>query len=137
MSWTDGLGSPLQIAILKFFVVLLYRFPNMVVGVIRRESIGAALKCGITAQQIITYLQTNAHPEMRKQDQLVPPTVADQIRLWQMERDRLQKLSGSFFFFLFVLFALFLPSSLIRNYFPWYQCVDLLWFVFPLFRHAV
>jgi len=89
--------SPLQIAILKFFVVLLYRFPNMIVGVIRRESIGAALKCGITAQQIISYLQANAHPEMRKQDQLVPPTVADQIRLWQMERDRLQKLSGTLY----------------------------------------
>ncbi|KND04070.1 transcription factor tfb2 [Spizellomyces punctatus DAOM BR117] len=82
--------SPLQIAILSLFVSLQARFQNMVVGLITRDGVRDALAKGITADQIITYLTAHAHPEMRKQSPILPETVVDQIRLWEMERNRLR-----------------------------------------------
>ncbi|CAO3615807.1 unnamed protein product [Cunninghamella blakesleeana] len=86
-AYTD---SPLQIAVLNLFVQLQCRFQNMVAGVISRESIRNALIKGITADQIISYLQSHAHPQMRKRTPMLPLTVIDQIRLWEMERNRLK-----------------------------------------------
>ncbi|CAO3620088.1 unnamed protein product [Cunninghamella echinulata] len=86
-AYTD---SPLQIAVLNLFVQLQCRFQNMVVGVISRESIRNALIKGITADQIISYLHSHAHPQMRKRTPILPLTVIDQIRLWEMERNRLK-----------------------------------------------
>ncbi|ORZ02936.1 RNA polymerase II transcription factor B subunit 2 [Syncephalastrum racemosum] len=82
--------SPLQIAVLNLFVQLQARFQNMVTGVISRESVRNALVKGITADQMISYLQTHAHPQMRKKTPVLPLTVIDQIRLWEMERNRLK-----------------------------------------------
>ena len=39
-----------------------YRFPNLVVGVLTRESLNDAFRKKITAQQIMKFLQTHAHP---------------------------------------------------------------------------
>jgi len=64
------------------------RFPNLVVGVITRESVRQALKSGITADQIISFLRQHAHPECCKEMPVLPPTIADQIKLWELERDR-------------------------------------------------
>ncbi|KAI9098222.1 transcription factor Tfb2-domain-containing protein [Phlyctochytrium arcticum] len=86
-AYTD---SPLQIAILSLFVTLQARFQNMVVGSISRDSVRDALTKGITADQIVTYLTAHAHPELRKQSPILPETVVDQIRLWEMERNRLR-----------------------------------------------
>ncbi|KAG0738905.1 hypothetical protein G6F57_002546 [Rhizopus arrhizus] len=86
-AYTD---SPLQIAVLNLFVQLQSRFRNMVTGVITRDSIRNALVKGITAEQIIYYLQSHAHPQMRKETPVLPLTVVDQIRLWEMERNRLK-----------------------------------------------
>lgn len=58
--------SPLQIAVLNLFVHLQSRFRNMVTGVITRDSIRNALMKGITAEQIIYYMQSHAHSQMRK-----------------------------------------------------------------------
>ena len=58
-------SSTLQIATLALFATLQTRFANMVVGSISRDSIREALSRGITADQIISYLQSHAHPEMR------------------------------------------------------------------------
>ncbi|KAI8919720.1 transcription factor Tfb2-domain-containing protein [Entophlyctis helioformis] len=82
--------SPLQIAILSLFVAMRARFANMVIGMITRDSVRDALAKGISADQIITYLSTHAHPEMRKSSPIIPSTVIDQIRLWEMERNRLR-----------------------------------------------
>lgn len=108
-------NSPLQIAILSLFVHLRSRFTNMVTGQITRESIRRALMNGITAEQIIAYLQTHAHPQMRRlaeeklekkleldancKDtlQILPPTVVDQIKLWQLELDRIISYEGSLY----------------------------------------
>lgn len=108
-------NSPLQIAILSLFVHLKSRFSNMVTGQLTRESIRQALLNGITADQIIAYLESHAHPQMRRiaeerlerrlevdpncKDplQVLPPTVVDQIKLWQLELDRIISFEGSLY----------------------------------------
>ncbi|EMG48558.1 TFB2 General transcription and DNA repair factor IIH subunit TFB2 [Candida maltosa Xu316] len=125
--------SPLEIAILNLFVHFKTRFANMVCGQITRESIRNALYNGITADQIVKFLETHAHPQMRilakeKLDkkiefdtshnintaggapqskidgsvsqhklEILPPNVVDQIKLWQLELDRIQTFDGYLF----------------------------------------
>ena len=62
----------------------------MVTGVVTRDSIRRALSKGITADQIITYLTAHAHAQMRKHSPILPLTVVDQIRLWEIEKNRLR-----------------------------------------------
>lgn len=90
-------NSPLQIAVLNLFVRLTTRFPNLVSGRISRHSIQEAIKMGITADQIIDYLTVHAHPQMRKNLVVLPPTVVDQIRLWQIEGERMKSTPGFLF----------------------------------------
>lgn len=127
-------NSPLEIAILNLFVHLRTRFANMVIGQITRESIRNALYNGITAEQVIRFLENHAHPQMRalakeKLDkkiefdashnintaggapqsqtgesniaqhrlEILPPNVIDQIKLWQLELDRIQTFNGYLF----------------------------------------
>lgn len=102
-------SSPLQISLISLFTNLKYRFPNLVTGKITRKSIRRAIEMGITAEQVITYLATHAHPQLRKHNtgyamskddgppSIIPPTVTDQIRLWQLERDRLRATAGFLF----------------------------------------
>ena len=86
--------SALQIAILQLFCRLSTRYPNMVAGKITRESIRRAVAMGITSDQIITFLSTHAHPQMFKANQVLPPTVVDQIKLWQIEGERMKATTG-------------------------------------------
>ncbi|KAL9130347.1 MAG: hypothetical protein Q9217_001449 [Psora testacea] len=91
-------SSNLQIAILTLFARLITRYPNMVAGKITRESIRRAVGMGITSDQIISYLTTHAHPQMQnKNSTILPPTVVDQIRLWQLEGDRMKATVGFLF----------------------------------------
>ena len=102
-------SSPLQISLIALFTTLKYRFPNLITGKISRQSIRRAIEMGITADQIISYLTTHAHPQMRKHNtsknpssmgvppSILPPTVVDQIRLWQLERDRVKATPGFLF----------------------------------------
>jgi len=102
-------NSPLRISILNLFTKLISRYPNMVSGRLTKESIQKAIERGITSQQIISYLTAHAHPAMnshshgadtatnsysQQQQQSIPPTVVDQIRLWQIENDRMTTTSG-------------------------------------------
>nr|XP_020480478.1 general transcription factor IIH subunit 4 [Monopterus albus]XP_020480479.1 general transcription factor IIH subunit 4 [Monopterus albus] len=87
-------NSELQIALVALFSEMLYRFPNVVVAQVTRESVQQAIANGITAQQIIHFLRTRAHPVMLKQTPVLPPTITDQIRLWELERDRLHFSEG-------------------------------------------
>ncbi|KAF3030860.1 RNA polymerase II transcription factor B 52 kDa subunit [Penicillium rubens] len=101
-------SSPLQISLISLFTNLKYRFPNLVTGKITRQSVRRAIEMGITADQIISYLLSHAHPQLRKHSaaqpngkgvpaSVLPPTVTDQIRLWQLERDRLRATAGFLF----------------------------------------
>ncbi|KAJ6786096.1 hypothetical protein PWT90_05984 [Aphanocladium album] len=94
--------STLQIAVLALFAKLGMRFPDMVAGRITRTSIRQAIQFGITADQIISYLAAHAHEQMHRTAALtnkpvLPPTVVDQIRLWQLENERM-KTTGGFLF---------------------------------------
>ncbi|SCV67579.1 BQ2448_5190 [Microbotryum intermedium] len=93
-------SNPLQIAVLNLFVHLKNRFPNFVTGHITRDSIRRGLSNGITAIQIISYLSSRAHPQMRADAikegaaSILPTTVVDQIRLWEQEGQRVQTSEG-------------------------------------------
>lgn len=84
-AYTD---NRLQIALIALFCELHYRFPNVVIGLITRDSIRAALKSGMTSQQIIDYLVMHVHPTVKESENPIPPTVIDQINLWERERDK-------------------------------------------------
>merc|ERR550532_521064 len=91
---------------------MLYRFPNMAVANVTRESVRRALHVGITADQIINYLRSHAHPEMLAKKPILPPTITDQIRLWELEKDRFVFSDG-------VLYNQFLSQSdfdMLRDY---------------------
>ncbi|XP_048514235.1 general transcription factor IIH subunit 4 isoform X2 [Athalia rosae] len=82
-------NSNLQVALLGLFCEMLYRFPNLVVSILTRDSVRQALKSGITAEQIVGYLQQHAHPKMIAMGPpVLPPTIVDQIKLWENERNR-------------------------------------------------
>lgn len=94
--------STLQIAVLALFCKLNMRFPDMVAGRVTRTSIHQAINFGISADQIISYLAAHAHEQMHRSAALankpiLPPTVVDQIRLWQLENERM-KTTGGFLF---------------------------------------
>lgn len=108
-AYTD---NPLQTAILNLFVSLKYRFPNLVVGAITRDSVKKALLNGISADQIISYLMSHAHPQMRKNNPLLPVTVQDQIRLWELEKNRLKSQEG----YLYTSFASQADYDFVLNY---------------------
>ncbi|KAJ8983385.1 hypothetical protein NQ317_010478 [Molorchus minor] len=102
-AYTD---SNLQVALIGLFTELMYRFPNLVVGIITRDSVRQALRGGITADQIISYLKQHAHPQMLHAENKppLPPTVVDQIKLWELERNRLTYNEG-------VLYSQFLSQA--------------------------
>jgi len=90
-------SSPLSLSILSLFTRLHTRYPNMVAGKITRDSVRRAVARGITADQIVAYLATHAHPQMRARRPVLPPTVVDQIRLWQIEGERMKATPGFLF----------------------------------------
>jgi transcription initiation factor TFIIH subunit 4 len=44
--------------------------------------------------KIISFLGTHAHPEMKKFQPIIPETIIDQIRLWEMEKNRIRLCPG-------------------------------------------
>lgn len=87
-------NSTLSMEIISFFSQILYKFPNVIVAIITRDSLFKALTDSITADQIITFLKAHAHQEIHKNSCLIPPTVENQIRLWESERNRLTSNDG-------------------------------------------
>lgn len=86
-------NSDLQVSLIGLFAEPVYRFPNLAVSVITRDSCRQAFKGGITAKQIIRFLKMHAHPQQVQEKQrhkhpIIPPTVVDQIMLWEAERNR-------------------------------------------------
>lgn len=116
-------SSPLQIALLSLFINLRSRHPNLITGKMSKASVQRAVQAGITADQIISYLTSHAHPQMRRHAAaeqaalaaragpsgsltdaqlqravpVLPATILDQIHLWQLERDRMTTTPGFLF----------------------------------------
>ncbi|KAH8666451.1 RNA polymerase II transcription factor B subunit 2-like protein [Xylariales sp. PMI_506] len=95
-------SSPLQIAVLALFCELKMRFRELVSGRLTRASIRRAVDMGITSDQIISYLATHAHEQMHRvsaatKKPLLPPVIVDQIRLWQLDTERMGTCPGFLF----------------------------------------
>jgi transcription initiation factor TFIIH subunit 4 len=89
--------STLHIAMLSVFVDIVTRLPNLAVGFITRESLRSALIHGISAQQIYDFLMKHIHPKMASKTPIIPENIADQLYLWEHERNRLSHHEGMFF----------------------------------------
>ena len=87
-------SSPLHISILSLFSDLKTRYPNLTTAKLTKSSTQKAITSGITSEQIISYLTTHAHPILSSQNPTLPPTVVDQIRLWQLEGERMTAHAG-------------------------------------------
>ncbi|KAL6844201.1 hypothetical protein ACP4OV_025874 [Aristida adscensionis] len=82
--------SKLHCEILRLFSRIEYQLPNLIAGAVTKESIYGAFENGITAEQIISFLQQNAHPRVADKIPSVPENVTDQIRLWETDRNRVE-----------------------------------------------
>ncbi|KAI1380541.1 transcription factor Tfb2 [Hypoxylon crocopeplum] len=94
--------SPLQIAVLALFSDLKFRFKGLVSGHLTRKSIKKAVSHGITSDQIVSYLSTHADEQMYRHaannnKPVLPPVVIDQIRLWQLDTERISTRDGYLF----------------------------------------
>jgi transcription initiation factor TFIIH subunit 4 len=87
-------SSPLLISIISLFADLKTRYPNLITAKLGKRSVQQAIAAGITSEQIISYLTTHAHPVLRHATPILPPTVVDQIRLWQIEGERMEIHAG-------------------------------------------
>jgi transcription initiation factor TFIIH subunit 4 len=104
-------SSALQTSLLALFSNLRSRHPNLVTAKMTKASVQRAVQAGITADQIISYLISHAHPQMRRHAaraaaaasdpakaaqaaSVIPATVLDQIHLWQIEKDRMTTTPG-------------------------------------------
>eukprot|EP01126_Amoeba_proteus_P003474 TRINITY_DN1115_c0_g1_i5.p1 TRINITY_DN1115_c0_g1~~TRINITY_DN1115_c0_g1_i5.p1 ORF type:complete len:357 (+),score=86.57 TRINITY_DN1115_c0_g1_i5:894-1964(+) len=87
-------SSPIKIQTISLFAEVMYTLPNMITGVITRNSILGVLRKGVASMDIIAFLKDHFHPKMARVDPGVIQTVTDQIELWASERDRISFSSG-------------------------------------------
>ncbi|XP_052182733.1 general transcription and DNA repair factor IIH subunit TFB2 isoform X2 [Diospyros lotus] len=71
-------SSKLHCEILRLFARVEYQLPNLIVSGITKESLYTAFENGIMAEQIISFLQQNAHPRVAERIPTVPENVTDQ-----------------------------------------------------------
>ncbi|XP_050215235.1 general transcription and DNA repair factor IIH subunit TFB2 [Mercurialis annua] len=83
-------SSKLHCEIMRLFSRVEYQLPNLIVGAITKESLYTAFENGITAEQIISFLQQNAHSRVAERMPSVPENVTDQIRLWESDMNRVE-----------------------------------------------
>ncbi|KAH7858822.1 hypothetical protein Vadar_028416 [Vaccinium darrowii] len=83
-------SSKLHCEILRLFSRVEYQLPNLIVAAITKESLYNAFENGIMAEQIISFLQQNAHPRVAERIPSVPENVTDQIRLWESDTNRVE-----------------------------------------------
>ncbi|KAI3964626.1 hypothetical protein MKX01_020443 [Papaver californicum] len=90
--------STLHCEILRLFARVEYQLPNLIVGAITKESLYTAFENGITSEQIISFLQQNAHPRVcDRAAPSVPENVTDQIRLWESDLNRVEVTPANFY----------------------------------------
>ncbi|KAK8664745.1 hypothetical protein V6N13_084521 [Hibiscus sabdariffa] len=90
-------SSKLHTEILRLFSRVEYQLPNLIVGAMTKESLYNAFENGITADQIVTFLQQNAHPRVAEKVPSVPENVTDQIRLWESDLKRVEMTPSHFY----------------------------------------
>ncbi|KAM7264109.1 hypothetical protein ACFE04_001792 [Oxalis oulophora] len=80
--------SRLHAEILRLFSRIEYQLPNLTVAALTKESLYTAFDSGISSEQIVSFLQQNAHPRVAEKIPSVPENVTDQIRLWESDLNR-------------------------------------------------
>ena len=81
-------SSPLAVDLLRVFLKVDAVMPNLVSGTLTKASVGAALDMGLTAAEIVHFLQCRLHPRMLQEGLRVPDNVADALHAWEAERHR-------------------------------------------------
>ncbi|MCL7026080.1 hypothetical protein MKW94_021520 [Papaver nudicaule] len=90
--------SKLHCEILRLFARIEYQLPNLIVGAITKESLYTAFENGISSEQIISFLQQNAHPRVcDRAAPSVPENVTEQIRLWESDLNRVEVTPANFY----------------------------------------
>jgi len=87
-------ASKLQISVVSQLCELRSLTPCLVVGALTRDSVQQAYRTGITAAQVIRFLETHCHPLVYRKHlyegkRLLPDNVETQLRMWEAERSRL------------------------------------------------
>ena len=93
-------SSDLQVSLIGLFAEPLYRFPNLSVNIVTRDSCRQAFKGGISAAQIIRFLRMHAHPrqveeKMKAKMPAIPATVVDQVSIFK-GKDRCRRQFSNF-----------------------------------------
>ena len=92
-------SSDLHLALMELFVEVSVRMPDMAFGRLQRNKVKDAYRAGITAAQIIAFLEHHAHPVVRRRSNgsSLPENVSDQLVLWEKELQRVHAQPGVFF----------------------------------------
>ena len=83
-------SNELHIAMLKMFIDIQIRMPNMILGRITRSRIKEAYEMGIDSKQIMEFLSVHAHPIVANKDPIIPSNISDQLLIWEAERERVR-----------------------------------------------
>lgn len=91
--------SSLHRSIVGLFASVKGVFPNMFYGIFSQETLRGCFSKGISADQVLSYLRSHLHPVVgRRCNNQLPPTIVDQIKLWEMVRNRISSRKGKVFF---------------------------------------
>jgi hypothetical protein len=82
--------SDLHVALLRLFIDISIRLPNMAIGRITRDKAKEAFSVGMKSAQIIDFLTIHAHSISKTRMKIIPENVIDQLILWESELDRIQ-----------------------------------------------
>eukprot|EP01040_Poterioochromonas_malhamensis_P001897 gene1897-2030_t len=96
---TAYVTNDLHVALLRLFIDIHIRFPNMIIGRITREKSKQAFKTGIKSSQMIDFLMIHAHPITKTRLKIIPDNVIDQLILWESELYRIQSITSRLFDF--------------------------------------
>jgi transcription initiation factor TFIIH subunit 4 len=82
--------NDLHIAMLKMFIEVQIRMPNMILGRLTRARVKEAYDMDIDSKQIMDFLIVHAHPIVANKDPVIPSNISDQLLIWEMEKERVR-----------------------------------------------
>jgi hypothetical protein len=82
--------SDLHVALLRLFIDISIRLPNMAIGRITRDKAKEAFSVGMKSAQIVDFLTIHAHTISKTRVKIIPENVIDQLILWESELERVQ-----------------------------------------------
>lgn len=83
-------SNDLHIAMLKMFIDIQIRMPNMILGRLTRARVKEAYDMDIDSKQIMDFLIVHAHPIVANKDPVIPSNISDQLLIWEMEKERVR-----------------------------------------------